>query len=512
MIHRNIKATHCVALPFLLSALICGTLRADELQISSIFTDQAVIQRDRPIPVWGTTKADAKVTVEFAGQSKTATAGANGSWQVLLEPLPANTSGNSMFIESEQQRIELRDLLVGEVWYASGQSNMQMKLAACAKKIEAISQIANSRETANIRMIRIDDNDSPKPLGHRQKQSTWQCDTPKNRAQQSAVAYFFARKLNAELNVPIGIIEGSWGGKPVEGFIPRDQFQRHASLQPILSLAEQNKLEQLSGLVGGVIVRNTAGMPARIFNARVAPIAPFAVRGFIWYQGESNAGRGEDPRNYRIKMQALIEGWRAAWNQSDLPFYFVQLPAFNNSATGWIRLREEQRRSLEIPQTGMAVTIDLRDSDIHPSNKLDVGNRLARWALAKTYDKDIVFSGPLFQAAIIEKDSIRVEFDYAMNGLMIARKEGINSPVPTPNAELAHFELADETGEWQPAQATIDGSTVRVHNPQIKHPRAVRYACSGDPENANLYNRAGLPASPFCSDLQLLPWASTSPN
>ncbi|MCP4891006.1 MAG: sialate O-acetylesterase [Planctomycetaceae bacterium] len=512
MIHRNIKTTHYVSLPFLLSVLICGTLCADELQISGIFTDRAVIQRDRPIPVWGTTKADAKVTVEFAGQSKSATAAANGSWQVLLEPLPANASGSSMFIESEQQRIELHDLLVGEVWYASGQSNMQMKLAACAKKIESISKIANSPETANIRMIRIDDHDSPKPLRHRKKQSTWQRDTPNNRAQQSAVAYFFARHLHAELKVPIGIIEGSWGGKPVEGFIPRDQFQRHASLQPILSLAEQNKLEQLSRLEGGVIVRNTAGMPARIFNARVAPIAPFAVRGFIWYQGESNAGRGEDPRNYRIKMQALIEGWRAAWNQSDLPFYFVQLPAFNNSATGWIRLREEQRRSLEIPQTGMAVTIDLRDSDIHPSNKLDVGNRLARWALAKTYDQDIEFSGPLFQAAIIEKDSIRVEFDNAMNGLMIARKEGISSPVPTPNAELAHFELADETGEWQPAQATIEGSIVRVSSPRIKNPKAVRYACSGDPENANLYNQTGLPASPFCSDLQLLPWASASPN
>jgi sialate O-acetylesterase len=160
----------------------------------------------------------------------------------------------------------------------------------------------------------------------------------------------------------------------------------------------------------------------------------------------------------------------------------------------------------------MAVTIDLRDSDIHPSNKLDVGNRLARWALAKTYDQDIEFSGPLFQAAIIEKDSIRVEFDNAMNGLMIARKEGISSPVPTPNAELAHFELADETGEWQPAQATIEGSIVRVSSPRIKNPKAVRYACSGDPENANLYNQAGLPASPFCSDLQLLPWASASPN
>ncbi len=417
-----------------------------------------------------------------------------------------------MIVQSAEQQVELHDLLVGEVWYASGQSNMQMKLAACARKIAAISEIVAAAAPANIRMIRIDANDSPQPLRHRQNASTWQLDTPTNRAQQSAVAYFFARQLNSELDVPIGIIEASWGGKPVEGFIPRDQFQRHDALRPILTLADQNKLEQLSELEGGVIVRNTAGMPARIFNARVAPIAPFAIRGFIWYQGESNAGRGEDPRNYRIKMQALIEGWRAAWKQPKLPFYFVQLPAFNDTATGWVRLREEQRRSLEIPHTGMAVTIDLRDSDIHPSNKLDVGKRLARWALAQTYDKDTAVSGPLFKAATIEKNFIKVEFDHAMNGLLVARKQGIDPPVPTPDVTLAHFELADETGQWQSAQATIDGSTVRVSSTRIKHPRAVRYACSGDPENANLYNQAGLPASPFCSDLQLLPWVSTSPN
>ncbi|MEE2936007.1 MAG: sialate O-acetylesterase [Planctomycetota bacterium] len=512
MIHQNTTVTHRASIQILLSALLCGSLSADELKISSVFTDHAVIQRDMPIPIWGTAKADTEVTVQFGEQSRTAIAAADGSWQVLLAALPANAAGSSMIVKSEAQRIELQDLLVGEVWYASGQSNMQMKVAACARKINAIAQIVNDSAMANIRMMRIDDNDSPKRRSQLLKASAWQLDTPTNRAQQSAVGYFFARQLNAELKVPIGIIEGSWGGKPIEGFIPRGQFERYKDLQPILMLAEQNKLEQLSRLKGGVLVRNTAGMPTRIFNARVAPITPFAIRGLIWYQGESNAGRGEDPRNYRIKMRALIEGWRAAWKQSELPFYFVQLPAFNNDATGWVRLREEQRRSLEIPHTGMAVTIDLRDSDIHPSNKLDVGNRLARWALAKTYDKDIPCSGPLFQAATIEKDSVRVEFDYAINGLMIARKLGIEPPVPTPNATLAHFELADESGEWQPAQATIDGSTVHVHNPQIKHPRAVRYACSGDPENANLYNQAGLPASPFCSDLQLLPWASTSPN
>jgi sialate O-acetylesterase len=247
-------------------------------------------------------------------------------------------------------------------------------------------------------------------------------------------------------------------------------------------------------------------MPGRIFNARVAPIAPYAVRGFIWYQGESNAGHGEDPRNYRFKMRALADGWRTTWQQPELPFYFVQLPAFKDEAKGWIRLREEQRRSLSLPHSGMAVTIDLRDADIHPANKLDVGDRLARWALAKTYGQKIPFSGPLFKSATIEGDSIRVDFEHTGGGLMVARKEGLEPARPTPDAALAHFELSDGAGTWYRAQATIDGNTVVVRCPAISKPKAVRYACSGAPSNANLYNPAGLPASPFCSDLELLPW------
>ena len=201
---------------------------------------------------------------------------------------------------------------------------MQMTLEACGRKIPAIQEIAASPTALNIRILRVDEPDSSKTLTQRQKVSAWQVDSAANRRRHSAVAYFFARRLHAELGVPVGIIEGSWGGKPIEGFIPRSQFKKLETLRPILSLAEHNKLDELAGITGGVIVRNTAGMPGRIFNARVAPIAPYAVRGFVWYQGESNAGRGEDPRNYQVKMRALVEGWRAEWKRSDLPFYFVQ--------------------------------------------------------------------------------------------------------------------------------------------------------------------------------------------
>lgn len=489
-----------------LAALLSGSVRADELRVADVFTSNAVLQQGVSLPVWGTTIANGKVTVRFAEQTKTVQSAEDGSWLVKLSPLKATAAGNSMIVESGEQQIEFRNVLVGEVWYASGQSNMQMTLGSCAQKIPAFREIVDAAPTDNIRVLRVDEADSPQVLTQRKNATSWQIDNSVNRSKQSAVAYFFARQLHENLGVPVGIIEGSWGGKPIEGFIPRKQFEKHILLQPILSLSGQNKLVELAALEGGVIVRNTAGMPGRIFNARIAPIAPYALRGFIWYQGESNAGRGEDPRNYRMKMGALIDGWRATWHQPDLPVYSVQLPAFKDEATGWVRLREEQRRSLGMKHTGMAVTIDLRDSDIHPANKLDVGNRLARWALAKTYGMKTPFSGPLFKSATVEGDFMRVEFEHADDGLMVARKDELAEPKPTPDIALAHFELADENGKWHPAEATINGSTVRVHSAAMTRPRAVRYACSGAPANANLYNQAGLPASPFCSELELLPW------
>jgi sialate O-acetylesterase len=498
----------CIPLSIVLTALLPCSPRADELRVADVFTDNAVLQQGTILPVWGTTTASEKVTVRFAGQTQTVQAAEDGSWRIELSPLQADGTGSSMIVESGEQRQEFRNLLVGEVWYASGQSNMQMTLSACARKITAIRDIVEAAPTDSIRTLRIDEPDSPQPLTRRQKATPWQVDNRANRGRQSAVAYFFARELHDELGVPIGIMEGSWGGKPIEGFIPRPQFEIHTPLRPVRSLADQGRLAELAAIKGGVVVRNTAGMPGRIFNARIASIAPYALRGFIWYQGESNAGRGEDPRNYRIKMQALVDGLRLTWSQPELPFYFVQLPAYKDEATGWVRLREEQRRSLSILHTGMAVTIDLRDSDIHPANKVDVGKRLARWALAKTYGKKTPFSGPLFKSAFVEKDSMRVEFEHAEGGLIVARKKGLTRPQPTPDVALAHFELADESGKWHAARATINGTAVRVHSPVVPTPRAVRYACSGAPADANLYNHAGLPASPFCSELQLLPGTS----
>ena len=489
----------CMSFPLILKA-------GNELRLAKVFANHGVIQSGVQVPVWGTAKPNGTVKVEFAGQEQKTTANCEGSWKLELAPLKASNAGNRLTVSSDNQVLEIQDLLVGEVWYASGQSNMQMSLGSCAKKFPAIQKVAADAQSLPIRTLRVGNPDTETPLTELPSTVTWQLDNPANRGKQSAVAYLFAKEIHEKLQVPVGIIEGSWGGKPIEGFIPEEEFTKRPQLKPILELSKANELEKLKQIEGGVIIRNTAGMPGRIFNARVHPVAPYAVKGFLWYQGESNAGNGEDPRNYRHKMRALVEGWREQWNQPDLPFYFVQLPAFRDTSSGWVRLREEQRLSLDTPHTGMAVTIDLRDTDIHPSNKLDVGKRLAYWALAQTYGQSIPFSGPLFSSAKIEGSQIRVSFVHIGCGLMAATKNGVDAPVQQKGNALGQFEVCDGAGKWHPAKAWIDGNTVVATSPEVSKPVSVRYACEGDPEGANLYNRDGLPASPFCSDLTRLPW------
>lgn len=480
-----------------------------QLEVTGVFSDHAVLQQGVRVPVWGKATPGAVVSVEFAGQKKATKSSKAGEWMLHLDPLKSNLTGTALKVRDGKREISFTDLVVGEVWLASGQSNMQFSLAACASRLPEGQAAMTNPASLGVRMLRIGCGAAEHPVADiDREQYHWKTDSPNVRKGQSAAAYFFARRLHEELKVPIGIIETSWGGKPIEGFIPRPEFEKHEALKPILRLADQNKLEELKRLVGGVWVRNDAGLPGRIFNSRLAPVAPYAVRGAIWYQAESNAGVAEDPRNYRLKMGAMIEGWRRVWKQPAMPVYFVQLPGFRDEFDGWTRVREEQRLSLEIPNTGMAVTIDLRDADIHPANKIDVGERLAKWPLALHYGKkDVIPSGPLFRSARFTGTTVRVSFAHLGGGLMAARKEGLAAPKETPTTDLAHFELAGEDGVWHPALAKIASEQVVVTSTAVPKPVAVRYACSGAPKNANLYNRAGLPASPFCSRLDFLPWS-----
>ncbi len=501
-----LSGNSALLLPLLAVVCLSGP-PANALSAAGVFGNHAVLQQGVRVPVWGTARGGAEVKISFAGQTQTVTANNEGTWIAWLRAMKASREGRPLKIRSADLTIQFENVVVGEVWLASGQSNMQWTLKACASRLAEVKTVMEEPTDLGIRMLRVDAPDSPQVRSLDPNKIRWQIDSPASRPSQSAVAFYFARKLARELSVPIGIIESSWGGKPIEGFIPLSAFARNAALRPVASLAAANKLEELQSIKGGVIIRNTAGMPGRIFNGRLAPVAPYAVAGSIWYQGESNAGKGEDPRNYRHKMDALVAGWRHAFQQPGMPFYSVQLPAYRDEAFGWTRLREEQRLSLAIQNSGMAVTIDLRDPDIHPANKVDVGERLALWPLARQYGKDLVPSGPLFKEARITGSTVRVSFHHLGGGLMIARKEGLSPPLETPATDLSEFELAGMDAVWHAARAEIESEEVVVTSPSVPRPVAVRYACSGAPRNPNLYNRAGLPASPFCSRLDFLPWA-----
>ncbi|WP_233200366.1 sialate O-acetylesterase [Blastopirellula marina] len=491
----------------LIVAICCVAISAQhataEVRLANLFADHMVMQRDAPITVWGWADRGEKLTVELAGQTAATTADQDGAWSVKLKPMPASAEGIVLTVKSHEQTLLVHDVVVGEVWHASGQSNMAMNVGAMAAELEPVKADIAAADLPAIRFCRIQEGPNREPQRDLPGKATWTVCTPATVSGFSGVGFYFARQLQRELGVPVGIIDSSRGGTPIEPFIPTAAFTGQPTLVRELELGEQEDLEGIWKLPGGVYARDANWLPGRLFNSRMAPIARFAVRGAIWYQGESNSGVQEDPRDYQHKMRALVQGWRAALDNPTMPVYFVQLPG-SGAGAGWPYLREQQRLATDLPSTGMAVTIDLDGPGIHPANKVDVGQRLARWALAKDYGKQIACSGPLFASQQINSDKIVLRFRHAESGLMAAAKEGLAEPEETPDAELAHFEISDKTGHWRPAVAKIEGETVVVSSEEVASPVAVRYAYAVTPENCNLYNRDGLPASPFCSRPDLL--------
>lgn len=482
-----------------------------ELRLAGIFADQMVLQRDQPIPVWGWAEAGDKVTVILLDQTATALANENGEWSVTLKPSEADSHCRQLRVESGEQAIVVNDVLVGDVWHASGQSNMAMTVGAMAKELEPVAKDIAAAELPQLRFCRINEPESLKPLNDLRQRATWTVCDPTTVSQFSGVAFYFARQLDKELNVPIGVIDTSRGGTPIEPFIPRAAFNSHPTLRKELEIGDREDLEGIWKLPGGVRARDANWFPGRLFHSRFAPISRFGARGAIWYQGESNSGVQEDPRDYQHKMRALINGWRQAFGDEKLPVYFVQLPG-SGAGEGWPYLREQQRLATDLPNTGMVVTLDLDGAGIHPPNKIDVGERLARWALAKDYGRSVPFSGPMFERQEVQGNKVILHFRHADSGLMVADKDGLSDPRETPEAKLACFEVTDSSGKWQPAKAKIDGEKVVVTSNEVASPIAVRYAYAVNPENCNLYNRDGLPASPFCSRPELLSYDPKLPE
>lgn len=460
-----------------------GAARAD-VKLPAIFGDHMVLQQKTDAPVWGWADADEEVTVSLGDAKATTKAGADGKWKVKIAT-PAAGGPHELVVKGKNE-IKLTDVLVGEVWLASGQSNMEWTVRSSSNAADEIKAGSHPQ----IRMIKVGRNPSEKPLEDFQfvpipKDATsgWAIASPETVADFSAVGYFFARKLNAELQVPVGIINTSWGGTIAEAWTSREALEADLLwFQPILERSKPFKADN----------PNQASV---LYNSMIAPLVPLAIRGAIWYQGESNVGRAEQ---YAKLFPAMIADWRKAFGQGDFPFLFVQLAPYqygrgqNISNTGQLaELWEAQSKTLAVsPNTGMAVTTDITTiGDIHPPNKQDVGLRLALWALGTTYGKsDLVYSGPLYDSMAVEDAKIRVKFKHVGGGL-----------VAHGDKPLSHFQIAGEDQKFVAAEAKIDGETIVVSSPDVPKPVAVRFAWD-DIAEPNLLNKAGLPASPFRTD------------
>lgn len=503
----------CVVLVFL-AAFLPGAARA-ELSLPRVFGDHMVLQQGCPVPIWGTAAPGAQVTVSFTGQTHSTLAAKDGTWRVTLDPINASPTGRVLSVRSVngKSQIENRtcmDVLVGEVWLCAGQSNMWWPLRSAANARQALPKASHP----GLRLLNL----APaKPPGGRPFSSdvlerlnprdfytgTWQLSSPESAKSFSAVGYFFGRTLVEALNMPVGLIHNAVGGVPTEAYVSRDALAKDPALRPLTegdwfkNALVHPWCRRRARLNLSNWFKNPAEPRPRhpfetsfMFDAGIAPLIPFAIRGAVWYQGESNAPTPQDPIPFDPAFHArlfrtLITDWRKRWGY-DFPFLYVQLPSMGRD---WMAFREVQRAALAIPNTGMAVTIDIgHPTNVHPTNKRDVGRRLALWALAKSYGRDIVYSGPLLRAMTVRGDEAVLAFDHVGGGL--ATSDG---------GPPATFEVAGADGTFRPATARIEGGTVVVASPKVRPPVHVRYAWASVP-TCNLTNREGLPASPFTTE------------
>ena len=487
-----------------LAAVACSLLPAHaEVRLPSIFADHMVVQRDLPVHVWGMATPNETVSVTFRGESETTTTDPLGRWSLYLKP---GEAGGPFSMEVHgANAISLQDILVGDVWVASGQSNMEFPMA------EGMNRGVNNEKAeiaaANyprIRLMTIATNSSDYPLGDAGISQAWGACTPSTVAQFSAVGYFFARDLQAHQRVPIGVIDDTWGGTIAEAWTSLDGLSANASLMPVFAwraklmdelptnMLEQKKEQQeiAAAKAAGKPIPEfpwhpdpASWKPAGLYNAMIAPLTPFPIKGVIWYQGESN-GDAEAVPIYGELFKTMIQDWRNHWGEGPFPFLFVQLTSWNPGST-WPELREQQNEALALKNTGMAVSIDVGDPDnIHPKDKQDVGARLALAARGIAYGESIEYSGPIFRQVTTDDHSLRVWFNHTGGGLT------------SKNGSLRGFEIAGVDQKYYPAQAKIDGDTVVVSSPSVATPIVVRYGWAANPD-CNLYNGADLPASPF---------------
>lgn len=498
----NSRLSLKLLLPFLLLPLVLCA----EVKPNALFSNGAVLQQGVPIPIWGTAVAGEMVTVNLDGGRASATADQDGKWKVEL---PARQAGGpyEMLISSGNKTIKITDILVGEVWVCSGQSNMEWKLSQASNAATE----APLADYPQIRMFTVPKKTAVNPESD--TDGSWVVCTPASAPGFSAVGYFFARDLFKARSVPVGMIHSSWGGTPAEAWTsyagltsqPALIFYTDALTKKVQGYlkgmgAFQKSIEAFfsknldfpstppwpSDLPTNVPVNPFSSQytPTVLYNGMIAPIIPYAIRGVIWYQGESNASQA---KLYQTLFPAMISDWRKRWALGDFPFLFTQIAPYNGQPP---EIRESQFLTLgKSPNTAMAVTTDVGDAnDIHPRKKEPVGQRLALAARSLAYGEKIVFSGPLFASLQIEGNKAIVRFTHIGGGL-VAR-----------DGDLKGFTLAGSDGNFLPAKAEIVNNTVVVTRNEITAPVAVRYGWANVPD-VNLFNIDGLPASPFRTDL-----------
>jgi len=488
----------------LLCALSAAAQTPSQLRLPHILSDHAVLQRDRPLHIWGWDAPGAAVTIDFRHQHLTTHADGLGAFSVYLAPETAG--GPDTLTVHGSTQIALTDILVGEVWFASGQSNMEMPLRGfpgSAVVKDADKEIASATES-QIRLIVFDKKSNDFPLDD--QPSTWTACNPTTAANFSAVAFFFGREIQHREHIPIGLIDSTWGGTPIASWISLSALASDSTLMPVFAararfadlqanLAAQQAYEQRAIATAKAADQpapkfdwhpnQSSWEPSFLFNGMIAPAVPYTIRGFLWYQGETDSNpSNQTPQLYSRLFPTLIRDWRARWNEGDLPFLYAQISNFNSPNEDWGTIRDAQRRTLSVSNTAMAVTLDVGTRDnVHPPDKQTVAARLALGARNLVYGEHAPDSGPLPISVTPDGDALRVWFSHA-------------DSLRATSGTLHGFEVAGSDNQFHPADATIDGTSVLVHSTSVPHPVHVRYAWASFTD-ANLFNAAGLPASTF---------------
>ena len=498
-------------LSLLLSLVNVGAVFAD-VKLPAVISDNMVLQQGMEVPIWGWAEPGEHINVTFSkhGMGWGIIADKEGKWRFTI-PEPKQ-GGPYELIFKGKNTITIKNIVVGEVWVCSGQSNMQMSVRSSANAEQEIA----AADYPNIRLFTVERKVAEQPQSD--CVGRWMLCSPQTVPGFSAAAYYFGRKLHKGLNVPVGLIHTSWGGTPAEAWTRREVLEKEADAAPILKryddavakypqameehkqkLIEWKKAAEKAKAEGKEPPRKprapirpvNSHSPAGLYNAMIAPLIPYGIGGAIWYQGESNAGRAYQ---YRKLFPAMIQNWRNDWGQGDFPFVFVQLANFmavnpEPVESAWAELREAQLMTLALANTGMAVIIDIGEANnIHPKNKQDVGKRLALWALANSYGKKLEYCGPIYKLMRVEGNKIILHFDHVGGGLAAGGGE-----------PLKGFAIAGADRKFVWADAKIDGDVVVVSSDKVSKPVAVRYAWANNPV-CNLYNKESLPASPFRTD------------